>query len=468
VALLISILVGLVLGFLTRMVLKPRIEAGEARGRAIAADKNLEQEAALIQDPKFRNRLTELRRKLQVAAQEDGATPAMIDAAITNANTERNTAYGDLQQGLKKAEAVINSLGDVVTPTWVLPEEFQTLLDNAKTRYEAAKELLEGNDAADSAEAAETAAADLCSGLIKAHRAWSGPLPDLLGYLAGLKPLMATNSRESYDADVKRITDSLAKTVIEPGAGPESMKGALQYINHVNEGIAGLLRTAARNVETAYESMDNILRDIALPEKSLWSSATRSTKSFIEQLRTVEPNHVGIWKSPGQEGSRLKEVWRDALVQQMPEADERIAAAVDEGQFAAAARELEKALEVQPAGTSLGDGASTEETVTISADRSATKEFDSPLPTSKSVVVALKLPQPKPFAEFGQKSLRRLMRDKATQTFISGSVLTIVGYFIFAEKFVGTGGDFLTVFFWGFTTDIGVDALITAAKAKQP
>jgi hypothetical protein len=46
--------------------------------------------------------------------------------------------------------------------------------------------------------------------------------------------------------------------------------------------------------------------------------------------------------------------------------------------------------------------------------------------------------------------------------------LTIVGYLIFADKFVGTSGDLLTAFFWGFTTDIGVDALITAAKAKQP
>jgi len=64
--------------------------------------------------------------------------------------------------------------------------------------------------------------------------------------------------------------------------------------------------------------------------------------------------------------------------------------------------------------------------------------------------------------------LRELTHAKALQAVISGVALTIVGYLIFADKFVGTSGDLLTAFFWGFTTDIGVDALITAAKAKQP
>ena len=72
-----------------------------------------------------------------------------------------------------------------------------------------------------------------------------------------------------------------------------------------------------------------------------------------------------------------------------------------------------------------------------------------------------------PFAEFGATSLRQLMRAKFWQALISGVALTIVGYLIFADTFVGGSGDLLSAFFWGFSTDIGVDALIAAAKAKQ-
>ena len=63
-------------------------------------------------------------------------------------------------------------------------------------------------------------------------------------------------------------------------------------------------------------------------------------------------------------------------------------------------------------------------------------------------------------------SFRTLLFAKSVQWGISAIGLTIIGYLLFAEKFVGTPPEMLTAFLWGFTTDIGVDSLVSAAKPK--
>ena len=59
-----------------------------------------------------------------------------------------------------------------------------------------------------------------------------------------------------------------------------------------------------------------------------------------------------------------------------------------------------------------------------------------------------------------------LVAAKFIQWIIAAIGLAIVGYLLFTDKFVGTGAELLTAFFWGFTTDIGLDALVSAAKTK--
>jgi len=64
-------------------------------------------------------------------------------------------------------------------------------------------------------------------------------------------------------------------------------------------------------------------------------------------------------------------------------------------------------------------------------------------------------------------TLAQLIRARWLMTALSAIGLAIVRYLLFADKFVGTSGDLMTAFFWGFSSDIGLDALITAATAKK-
>jgi hypothetical protein len=60
-----------------------------------------------------------------------------------------------------------------------------------------------------------------------------------------------------------------------------------------------------------------------------------------------------------------------------------------------------------------------------------------------------------------------MVAAKGIQWLISAIGLAIVGYLLFSDKFVGTGPELMTAFFWGFTTDVGLDALVSAAKPKS-
>jgi hypothetical protein len=139
-----------------------------------------------------------------------------------------------------------------------------------------------------------------------------------------------------------------------------------------------------------------------------------------------------------------------------------VAAAFDGFDFRKVGRELETALQVPAVTHAPAD-------VVASDDGGAA--FDLALPVSASALAEPQRP-PAPAAAPGsllpfiERTREQLLRDTVLQWALSATALTFVGYLIFADKFVGTNADLMAAFFWGFTTDIGVDALVSAAKSK--
>jgi hypothetical protein len=156
----------------------------------------------------------------------------------------------------------------------------------------------------------------------------------------------------------------------------------------------------------------------------------------------------------------LRNRWRSALLAQTTEA--AVVAAFDASDFRRVARELETALQVPPLP---GDAMMRDD---------AGAEFGLAAPVAAVNVSALAEPQrppdaapaPSPLLPFIERTRQQLMRETVLQWVLSATALTFVGYLIFADKFVGTNADLMAAFFWGFTTDIGVDALVSAAKSK--
>jgi hypothetical protein len=61
-------------------------------------------------------------------------------------------------------------------------------------------------------------------------------------------------------------------------------------------------------------------------------------------------------------------------------------------------------------------------------------------------------------------SIRELILAKGIRWIIASVGIVIIGYVLFASKFVGTFPDLLAIFVWAFGVDISVDALLDAGK----
>ena len=75
-----------------------------------------------------------------------------------------------------------------------------------------------------------------------------------------------------------------------------------------------------------------------------------------------------------------------------------------------------------------------------------------------------RLDLPAALATLRARTLGQLYRAQLGMGIVSTIGLAVVGYFLFSDKWTGNSTDMLKVFFWGFTMDIGVDALVNAGK----
>src|SRR5262249_32879442 len=69
-----------------------------------------------------------------------------------------------------------------------------------------------------------------------------------------------------------------------------------------------------------------------------------------------------------------------------------------------------------------------------------------------------------PLAEQRARTMSELFRDRLLQTVLAGALISIAGYLIFEEKFIGNVQDVAGIFFWAFGIDITVDALLQTAR----
>ena len=73
------------------------------------------------------------------------------------------------------------------------------------------------------------------------------------------------------------------------------------------------------------------------------------------------------------------------------------------------------------------------------------------------------------FAVLAAANRRQIETSGWLLSSIYAGVIAVGGYFLFADKWIGTPLDFASVFFWAFAIDVGADAAMNAAKTiKAP
>jgi hypothetical protein len=467
IVLLILVAAGLILGFLMRTVLKQQIQFGEARELAIDELHKLKQECDAASDDEYRDALERIMVPL-VHQIERARTSRVSDlaGAVTTAEAALKTASDALKARSDEAAAALKAVAEVVETRWSVPEPAATQLRISQAALPAVREALRRGNVAEATHGLDGVVATLRSALGETVRSYRASYEGLIADLAEVGTLLLPDAQQDFQAAVKQLQD-LAKAMpdVDPLDDSAKLKTLLGAMSQSGSAAESLLAGLDVKVVQTYAAMDAELGPVALPQPAEWSAASEATRGFAASLPDVADNPAKNSPVMRQQALDLKRRWWAALASQAPDPSPAFAF-FDQGKYKEAADSIAGIIRGAPKPKLMG----------IMPAAVAAPPVARPLRLASHAVATEDVPLENPYRPrstsdtiraIETRTFRELLAAKLAQWIISAVGLAIIGYLLFADKFVGTGPEMLTAFFWGFTTDVGLDALISAGKPKQ-
>jgi hypothetical protein len=473
---------GLVLGFLLRTVLKQQIQFGEARQQAVDEIRKLQSEQRAANDAQFVDALDKVIVKLRAAITSSRRAGAdMFSNAVKTAEDELKAAAEDLRKRTDEVNTQVGQVVAVVGPAWKVDEPAKTALEISRAKLVTARETFKRGEVEEARNDLKNLVSNLGAALTETTRFYRRVYDAFLGNLDEVENLLLAGAKDGFDAAKKQLAE--AREAIPAQVAQDDVtkiKDALGAIALADSKANSLLAGLSNSVAHTFAIMDEYLAATALPKPNEWVRANESTRAFARSLPDILNDLNDGPETMRKNAVALHQEWRSALSIQASAAE--VSALFDHGSYEEAAKLVAKTLSTPPPAPVRRGG----ETVQTETQRSLTGES-----VDASLVASAGLPhfslrdaqlQEQVFAMGNESvySMRTLdtvraievygfwslLFAKALQWVICAVLLTLVGYLLFADKFVGTTQEMLTAFFWGFTTDIGVDSVINLAKSK--
>jgi hypothetical protein len=462
--LLIVIVLGLALGFLMRTALKQRIQFGEAREKALELAKKLEQEREDVPDVDFGARVDRALRTLLLVVESSRIdnTPKLTDAAGA-AEKSLADAQADLQRRASETADELKAMMLVAKTSWRLPGRILAELQNAVTALITAQELNKTQNPAGARQLLDTTRESLARAIFGYATSFKEDIPDFENFFTRATTLLSPTQREAFSSAISSMT-TLSNQIQDRSEddGTDTLKSVLiaenDSIDSVRR-IMAMLRLGT--LETLRTIEGSLLAKQQVPGKE-WKIAEKTTTDFMELLRSTAEDPVAAGLA--EKVQELFSAWRQAFQHQ--DVKKGAAEIAGNGDLIGAANLIQ-----EPRETVQGSRVASEELRVVAAWDSITLEAAGETrPVSEPVLFESFYPRRRKQLTtevLEANTLRQLLRARGLMTGLSAIGLALVGYLLFADKFVGTSGDLMTAFFWGFTSDIGLDALITAATTKK-
>ena len=466
----VFITVGLLVGYLVRTVLQTLIDWHETRLKAAELKKRIYQERQRHQDGKFRDRVTEILENLEAA--EDARKADTFVTAITNANTELTDALNDLKQRRATALTAQGALLRLTTTGWSLPGPVAEVLKSVGNALgEVAQEL--DKDAVEVANnKLEATRARLAENLGDPVAQWQTSMSEFLADLSKPEALLPAGVIPRLKQAVDVLTPLLSQIPsVDPNATVEQLQTTLAAIHGVYKRLSYLMQQLQGWLRSTAAGVTDTLKKVQIPEQSAVGRLGEKVTEIGRKLVTSVDRPREAAQELSGDLAKLHEAWSDALLKQIPyaaEADKKtVSAAIEKRNYEEAARQVMQILQPKrDEGGALGGVRVEPETL---PGAGPTPELWAGL--FEAPVVPAPFPRAErveePFAGLEverRQTWRELFVAKFLQTLLVGSGIVLVGYLIFAETFFGTAKDIAKMFFWAFSIDVSVNALVDAAK----
>lgn len=451
VLIIIAAAIGLFIGFLLRTGSESWIEHRRNKVQFQRLLLRVREAKGLGTDAELDGTLTELEQKVEEAIRELKTTrteslPAKLNKLqeqLKEARTAFTNKRNTLAQSVSYREALLQA-------AWHVPPTARPEGDLSAVRADLVERDLETATAEltkfdTNLKKKVTKALESWREMVEMHFQDLGivgyPLPESVQMI--LDSELLTNKK---DAKVES-TDDLMVLKSELEQADEDYQRVVDFVKSLRKQIyqvAGRVRVLLRD-----KAKEETLRDLEKVRKELTGAECRAKLAqavnepetgFTEMALCFKPVIEAMW-------SAIEETHKGALP-----ADAK--ALLEAGKY-------EEAAAHAPVPGLLG-GTPTRMPAPLPESRSALQ----PAPSIQGAPVQLhSLRAIEPLEAQIKKAWREIAAGKAIQSIGAGLGLALIAYLIFADSFIGTLADFIKVFFWGFTTDIGVNVLLEKASS---
>lgn len=495
---LILTVIGLALGWVVRTYLQQRIQANQTRLKAIDLAERMHLMQKQHPDSLFVAKVGPPLDALVQALEANRAafwrqfTAAVsadpLVAAIQTADDALAGALTDLDSRRVTVKSRLEEFANLTRTPWLVPEAVRAALVAVQKRNEEhAQRKWSHDDVEGARQDLQQSRGDLITGINNAWSAWKVDAKQRIQELSASSdalPAAVTLSLKPLLAALTPLVDAIGAISPEPKPDMNDIAAALGAMHNVEINVRDILREIAGWVQSVRTDVVETLLALQadLPDIQAAEALDAAARQWIGSL-LAEAERSGPTLNPlAAEGLRgLGTAWQEAIRKQITELPAEAQADIDallkKQQYGEAARAVAVGIEnrktaifqsirelsvmrVMPSETSA-------ETPSVGAFLTAW--FARRESVAPSSVLALSLRAstlPTPIAVTRAQTMRELMAESLLQFVIVGILIAVVGYGLFADKFVGTISDMLGIFFWAFGLNITVDALLTAAKPK--
>jgi hypothetical protein len=467
-------IVGLLLGYCARNWFANVLARGEQRKKCYDLIALIDQALRENKDPSFQSGAKVARSSAVAAASKKKVEE--IKTGTEGAQTAFQTASAALAQRRNELAQKVAELGAIARADYHLPKSMEEALDNARSIIESD---LTGSPAFNNVTAAGAAfdkvRSDVRKAAFTAADRWVRAAMGLDAVIDQLGPAFGLAGLEDLHTKLKGITDPVGAALDrlngDTAGTIASLKATLDALHGNIYALAQLSGSIARAITNQLARLAQPMSGKPLLDEKAWNDWLHAAKAFAASVGNLVPADPDI--SPLSNALRLADQLRSALREQV--ADDAVRAEIDallkQNKVAEAVAKAAEAVR-RPAAAEEGQLKGVAPTIT---SREAAGEAPTPSLEAPTVVPALPMvyatypaaaePDASAITLLQARTEREIETAGLLQTLIFGAVIVGAGYFLFADKWIGTPMDFAAVLFWAFATDIGADAATTVAKS---
>ncbi len=471
------IMLGWLVGYLVRVVLEKKIIINTARLSAIELLQIIVTESGNRPDAVFVKKANliqaELGKAMKKTKDED------VNAAVTTAKEALNAAITDHNTRRTQLQQLLDNLQGILGSFTLLPAEFDTVAGDSQAQL---SEATNKNISGDTTTAKEIFGKILPDLNLRFRNSLKSYRSQMITGLAGLAEsnFKLPELKENLD----QLLTQLNTIILSPP--PEIDQPLLNTLNGINFRAEELLSQAGRLIHKKLSGITETFNaaGIQLPDKSLIEQLNKKGDTTLEKIGdtilekiiatgpSVLDKIIGLPAELNSLHADLRKAMQaqtvltnedPSLVQGNKANRKAIDTDVNNGLYTEAAQKIVDFINVNK-----GVVQESSNTDMPGIDMPETRNFNSPLVPVFNINNGVSHLQAltNGLDTMHDQTLKTIAIAKFWQTLAAGILITLVGYALYADNFMGTPGDIASVFFWAFLLDVSIATLTGGLAAK--